>query len=320
MVDRSVFEEKMKQSRRKTEITLFIFIFLSILLHLFLGILFYLLPKQRPQEKTKPESQVVWVKPELPQMPSNPQIADIEKPAIEKRPQKSRFVGQYDSAVKEEKVAPAKPKPKVIKENPLSEEHPPKKVAEQQKPAPEKEELPAEKIPEKKLGDLALKPQDVMKEIKKKEETSKPKPTDFKTSSPGLEFGRPSTPDLFVHDYYPDYKIGGKTYLNVMKLQDIGYFVKMKRILKMRWNPVPPIRNYALSNRLSMGKIECVIGVSLDASGKIGELFVIRSSGMGGYDDEALQTLRDSSPFSSPPSEFMKSGQLRMSWTFTVYL
>ena len=69
-----------------------------------------------------------------------------------------------------------------------------------------------------------------------------------------------------------------------------------------------------------MGKIECVIGVSLDASGKIAELFVIRSSGMGGYDEEALQTLRDSSPFSSPPSEFMKSGQLRMSWTFTVYL
>ncbi len=320
----------------KQKKTILIFVVLSLLLHLLVGLFFLWMPKnENALNAQKPESQVVWVKPqtEIPQ-----QIADIEKPLQEKRPDKAKYAGQYDSSVKEEQVAKPKPKPKVIKENPLSGEGPsqPKRLA--QKPSPKT--TPAEKAPQKtaqksppkkqmqppekseiekaepKEYDLALKPEDVLpKEVRPRQESHQPS-----SPSPALEYGKGGAPDLFSHDYFPDYKVGGKTYLNVMNLQDVGYFVKLKRILKMRWNPIPPVREYVMSGHISAGKIECVVGVALDSTGNIAEMIMIRSSGIGGYDQEVLQTFRDSSPFSSPPTAYLKDGQLRMSWTFTVYL
>ncbi len=328
-----------EENQKRKRFILFFFL-ISILLHGFLGLVLYIIPKfVKGPDVAKQESQVVWVTPEI----SNPtEIADIEKPKTEQRPPKAKFVGQYDSSPKEEVVARPKPKPKVIQENPDSSEEPEKvakasKASEVQKPVPEKvaEKIKKEPItpqatavegatqtPGKDLSDFSLKPEDVFKPTKvaKNDSASSPKDLSFKSAGSGLSVGRSSASDLFMHDYYPDYKIGGKTYLNVMKLQDVGYFVRMKRILKMRWNPVPSVERYLMSNRLTMGKIECVVGVSLNSSGNIAELFMIRSSGIGAYDQEALQTLKDSSPFASPPEQFLKDGQLHMSWTFTVYL
>ncbi len=342
-------EEKQKRKR-----FILLFFLISILFHTLLGFVLYILPKfVKGPEIAKQETEVLWVSPEM--LP--PEIADIEKPKIEQRPQKAKFAGQYDSSVKEEVVARSKTKPKVIKENPDSSEEPektakaskpaktsPSQKSSQEKPKPvakadseqkdqedkvvkkespnPKTEVKSDKSIPKDLHDFSLKPEDVFKtaKVEKKSEASSPKDLSFKSAGSGLSLGRSSAPDLFAHDYYPDYKIGGKTYLNVMKMQDVGYFVRMKRILKMRWNPVPSVQRALMANRLSMGKIECVVGLSLSPSGSISELFVIRSSGVGGYDQEALQTIRDSSPFSSPPEQFLKDGQLHMSWTFTVYL
>lgn len=344
-----------EENQKRKRFILFFFL-ISIFFHILLGFVLYILPKfVKGPEIAKQESEVLWVTPE---MMAPAEIADIEKPKMEQRPQKAKFAGQYDSAVKEEVVARPKPKPKVIKENPDSSEEPektakaskPAKSSEVQKPIPEKVEKPQktkhstpEETPEEKpvakqksppenkteikadkslpkdLSDFALKPEDVFKSSKAEKSPAPPKDLSFKSAGSGLSVGRASSPDLFAHDYYPDYKVGGKTYLNVMKLQDVSYFVRMKRILKMRWNPVPSVQR-ALMNRLTAGKVECVLGLALTPSGSIAELFVIRSSGVGGYDQEALQTIRDSSPFSSPPEQFIKDGQLRMSWTFTVYL
>jgi len=327
----------MKQNDQKTGRTLWIFISLSVLVHLLLAAFFIWLPKGGPLSEIKPppESQILWVKPDfLP--PVNPQIADIQKPAAEKRPQKTRFVGKYDSTVPEEQVAIDHSKPKVVNEEASEAQQKPKKVRPQ---TPKQEESPKKELAEKKpppekkppktetptapstpsLSDLALKPQDVFKKEDMNEARETTKSFDMRSTGSGLSMGKPSA-GLFPQDYFPDYKVGGKTYLNVMKLQDITYFITMKRILKMRWNPAPPVRSYLASNRVSIGKIDCVIGLALDPSGKISELFVIRASGVPGYDQEAMQTIRDSSPFASPPPQFIKEGQLRMSWTFTVYL
>ena len=364
-------DDFLEEENKKQKKFILIFFLVSILFHILLGIVLYIIPKfAKGPQIAKEESQVVWVKPE---MMSPAQIADIEKPPVEKRPQKAKFVGQYDSSPEQETVAKPKPKPKVIQENPNSSDQPemtkaskPSKPTEAQKPAVEKPEKKLVKLPPKEespkedkqetpkeekkvakkenppeektdikpdnsipkdLSDLSLKPEDVFKpskqaknDVTKPSNSSSPRDLSFKSAGSGLSMGRASAPDLFAHDYYPDYKIGGKTYLNVMKLQDVSYFVRMKRILKMRWNPISSVERALMSNQISAGKIECVVGVALDASGSIADLFVIRSSGVGAYDQEALQTIRDSSPFSAPPDQFMKDGQLRMSWTFTVYL
>jgi TonB family protein len=61
--------------------------------------------------------------------------------------------------------------------------------------------------------------------------------------------------------------------------------------------------------------------VSVDGKGELAELFILRSSGLPAYDDEALRTVRSSAPFSSPPEKFLKdNGVLRMSWTFVIYI
>lgn len=358
-------DDFLEEQNKKQKKFILIFFLVSILFHLLLGFFLYILPKfAKGPQIAKEENQVVWVTPEM--MPA--QIADIEKPPVEKRPEKAKFVGQYDSSPKEEVVARPKPKPKVIQENPNSSDQPEKmakaskptkpsqeqkpvpekkvakeipqetpkpekqetpkeeKVAKKEKPAPEKSDIKPDNSIPKDLSDLSLKPEDVFKPSKTaKNDSSKassapPKDLSFRSAGSGLSMGRASSPDLFAHDYFPDYKIGGKTYLNVMKLQDVSYFVRMKRILKMRWNPVPSVERALMSNQISTGKIECVVGLALDPSGSIAELFIIRSSGFGSYDQEAIQTIRDSSPFSAPPEQFMKDGQLRMSWTFTVYL
>lgn len=355
------FLEEQNEKRRRF---ILLFILISLLLHIVVGTLLYVVPKiAKGPNIPKQETEVFWVTPEV----LNPaEIADIEKPKNEQRPQKARFAGQYDSAVKEELIAKPKPKPKVIQENPDSSEEmekpakaskaaqasqaqKPQKQAKAVKvapaaenPAPEEkaEEKPAPKPIVKKeplveksplkpdnsprdLKDFNLRAEDVYKTKPSKNEQSAsapPRDLSLKSAGSGLSLGRMNSPDMFAHDYYPDYKLGGKTYLNVMKMQDLSYIVRMKRILKMRWNPVPPVERYLMSNRITMGKIECVVGLGLDSSGKVSELFVIRSSGVGGYDQEALQTIRDSSPFSAPPDQYVKDGQFRMSWTFTVYL
>lgn len=122
-------------------------------------------------------------------------------------------------------------------------------------------------------------------------------------------------------DYFPDYQHGGHTYLNVMKRPGVDYFVQLKRAFKMAWDPVPSLRAHFAANEVSRGSVKVVLGVAVDRQGNLGELFILKSSGLGRYDTEAIRTIRASSPFTSPPAPLVTAdGTLRMSWTFIVYL
>lgn len=124
-----------------------------------------------------------------------------------------------------------------------------------------------------------------------------------------------------LDDFYPDFKKGAHTYLNILRFPEVQYFVVLKRIFKTTWNPLSPLRELAFNNQISRGNLEVVLGVSVDGKGNLTEAFVFRSSGIPRYDAEALRTIRASAPFTSPPNKFLaQDGLLRMSWTFTVYL
>lgn len=132
---------------------------------------------------------------------------------------------------------------------------------------------------------------------------------------------RSTVPDVFPDDFFPDFRRGPHTYLNVLRFPDIQYFVRLKRAFKLTFNPLSPLREAYFHNRITRGKIETVLGVSIDKGGNLSELFVIQESGLQTYDEEALRTIRASAPFSTPPVKLLdKEGLLRMSWTFTVYL
>jgi len=122
-------------------------------------------------------------------------------------------------------------------------------------------------------------------------------------------------------DFYPNYRVGPHTYLNVLRFPQIQYFVRLKRIFKMTFNPSLVIRQYFFANQVSRGQVEVVLGLKVDAEGRLADLFVINSSGLLRYDAEAERTVRDSAPFAAPPRELLGEDKtLRMSWTFTVYL
>ncbi len=333
---------------------LILFIVFSILLHIVLAFFFYKI--HRPKQAILPpetKQEVVWIKPEdlVPQVPivsgKNLPIADIAKPKVEKVPEKAHFASQYNSSVKEETVSPQLKKNASLKKETADEgpkgrpsegEPLPKKsekVAKASKQLPEEEiadKPPEEKKPEKEisLSDLSLKPTDYQDFIPK-EKTSKSldkkvaskQPTSEATPYTPPVIGKPGSLDegSFVNDFFPNIKIGGKTYLNTAAFPDVQYFTQLKRIFRLRFNPLSPLRQHFAGNRVVTGKVNVSMAVVVGRDGQLKELFVIKSSGIAGYDSEALRTIRQSAPFSAPPTKVMdKDGVLRMSWNFITYL
>lgn len=337
-----------------------IFAILSLALHFLLGGFFYRLEQYRRAKAPPPtpEQEVVWVDPgSVPPPPvpvvsaQNLQLADIAKPKVEKVPEKTRFASKYNSSVPQETVAakvpknarldaetdddgkrgddadvPApKPEKKVAMKQPEPEPEPPAKELEK----PEKAETPPEKSVS--LDDLSVKPNDFKDFIPKEKESKKvamKEPSSDSKDSKKERFelprmgkpGAPGEPDSFASDFFPDVKIGGKTYLNTAAFPDVQYFTQLKRIFRMRFNPVTPLRAHFAGNRVVVGKVNVSMAVTVSADGRLKDLFIIKSSGIPGYDEEALRTIRQSAPFAKPPAKVMEGNELRMNWNFITYL
>lgn len=218
----------------------------------------------------------------------NFRIADIEKPAEEHKPKQAKFLGMYDSTVSQESVA-------------------------------------ITKKPSKRQGEAKRRKPSGGPRKRSRKSVSKDKLFAFDESifdsKQKSSQERPAEPGGALDDFYPDFKRGARTYLNVLRHPDVEYFVRLKRAFKIAFNPVPALKSHFANNLITRGSIDVVLGVSVNRSGNLSELFIFRSSGITAYDQEALRTVRSSSPFSTPPNKFVDDdGLLRMSWTFTVYL
>lgn len=230
-------------------------------------------------------------------------LADIPEPKVQQKPDKTKFLGMYNQKVREETVA--KSQPLIRGEGSGKKEEGRRGKGERG----EKQEARSKK------QEVAKKDSDIyaMKEPYKKK--SKKELNELSSGAPiGSQAQMPE-------DYYPDYKYGDHTYINVLRYPEVEYFVRLKRIFKMTWNPVSALRADMQGMSVSRGQVSVVLAVSVDKKGGLSELFVLRSSGLPHYDNEAIRTVRSSSPFSAPPSKFVeKDGMLHMSWTFVVYI
>lgn len=256
-------------------------ILLSFLVSVFLHLLLVFLGAKSVEILARKEAIRPSEKIEWVDLKNNYQIADISPPEKEERPDKAKFLGLYDSKTTQEQVAPT----------PLA---PPQR---EKSETPDFENSGGQKKEKSNVGAM-----------------KSPSPKNFPEEGGGLN-------DALPEDFYPDYKVGAKTYLNVLRFPKVGYFVRLKKIFKTTFNPGPSIRPYLFSNQISKGQIEVILGVALDSSGGLSEIFVINSSGLPNYDQEAIRTIRASSPFSAPPRELLDpANELRMVWTFTVYI
>ncbi len=214
-------------------------------------------------------------------------IADIAEPKVQRRPKKADFLGMYDSSVKQQTVATRSGKGKGERGKGRGREG----ARQQQKSAMRSESL------------LAF------------------RPSLFRSPAPKAARRRGEDAGRAPDDFYPDFRRGARTYLNVLRYPSVEYFVRMKRAFKITFSPESSLRAHFAHNRVTRGSVDVVLGVSVDPKGELAELFIFRSSGISSYDREAMRTVRASSPFSAPPQDFIDDdGLLRMSWTFTVYL
>jgi TonB family protein len=136
-------------------------------------------------------------------------------------------------------------------------------------------------------------------------------------SKQGSEF----PPGTLPEDFFPDYKVGPHTYLNMKRFERTSYIVRMMKSFKMTWNPYPAIRSHQYAGEISQGIVKVVLGITLDEQGGLASLGIIQSSGLNQYDQEALRTVRDSAPFAAPP-DWMKGpdGKARIGWGFAFHL
>lgn len=126
--------------------------------------------------------------------------------------------------------------------------------------------------------------------------------------------------DRFSHDYYPSIKVGEKTWVNAYGLPEASYFTMLKRVFRLRFNPSPALRAYYSTHPIDARQIQTTILVVLSQNGTLKQLSISRSSGIAGHDQEVLQTVKESSPFTSPPAKFLYQGELSMKWTFITYI
>lgn len=255
--------------------TILVFILLSCIMHISAGLLLYSYLSRYSGGK---EEQIIEIDLEN----GGWKIADIEPPEKEEVPKKARFLGMYNSSVKEETVSSGFPR------------------------APGR---PAHRGG----GDIDKLKRDADGLYGRKTK-------EFASLGPGSldrELGAEKLPE----DFYPDYKRGGHTYLNVMKHPDVAYFVRLKRVFKLAWDPTDALMRGRSNGEISRGSIKVVLGLAINPEGDIDELFVINGSGMDEYDQEAIRAVRVSAPFSAPPRKLAEAdGMLRLTWTFVVYL
>lgn len=284
-------------NEQNNKITLFVLI--SVLIHL---VFFFFLRDGLNHLAQVAPPKPIWLDLKNVQLPQ--QIADIPKPAHEEVPDKASAQALYNQKVSVETVNPMPPSPAQGTGGTGVTSRP--TVLKQTQPQKEKKEKKefTMKNPETELIEKPLPtPQ---------EELSKPQ------RMPGIPEEESSGAPA-ADDYFPNYKVGSRTYLNTLANPSIAYYVELKRKFKLTWNPVSALQSSA--NEISRGKLDVVVGVSLNKNGELADLIVIRSSGIDNYDKEGLRAIRVSSPFSAPPSQILaEDSMLHMAWTFTVYL
>jgi len=249
-------------------------------------------------------------------------IVDIAKPKQQKIPKNPTALSQYNSSVAKETSAKASNKQKAT---PASQATTAQKLpTEKQTQTPPETFASSRTLPMQPpvLSQPTANIKDQLKNLRQEMHT-KEKETYQKNFGGHSGF---TMPDIKAsvggsgEDFQPAYKVGNRTFVNTLATPGVGYFVELKRRFRTAFNPIPILRPI-YPQIAGKGKVSVILGVSVDARGRLAEIIMIRSSGVTAYDQEARRTISQSAPFSAPASSLLDTtGRLNMAWTFTVYL
>ena len=294
-----------------------------------------------------PAAPVLPPKPEKKAEDSKPkgQIVDIAKPKTEKKPSKSRFLSEFDSAVEKETVATEhddninvrgeRLKKQLAKKaenvNAESDENMivPLQANNNEKNEPAKEQ----KIKKGELkgfegtdGNYAA--------GKEKETAGKITAKDDRDEEGRVNVGGRWIPKKLLpylngsdavlmspsNDFLEDVRKGNETYLNTRKFLYAAYFNKMKNAVSRNWSPGTAIivndptgTMYGRKDRFTKLK------VFISSKGKLVKAKVITSSGVDFLDREAINAFKMAAPFAPPPEVLLnENNELEIQFGFMV--
>ncbi len=138
-------------------------------------------------------------------------------------------------------------------------------------------------------------------------------------SSPTLLGEGPSQTD----DYLKDVEAGDQTLLNTKEFIYYSYFMRVKDQLRSHWNP--RIRQniqvlYAKDRSIANSTLKSTsIRVTLNKSGYLEKIELLKTSGYEELDIAAIQAFRSAAPFLNPPPGLLeKDKRIRIVWDFIL--
>jgi outer membrane biosynthesis protein TonB len=229
-------------------------------------------------------------------------IADMEKPLKEEIPEQYKAISKYNVKTDKETVGLGGPrevtqviktkkkqkkkdiqKPAPQKSKPASSKS--KKQNTQKKNLPEKSPLAVKKEPENNLQDTLAR----LNQKQKQDEQNLQKLFESQSDPEyKISFSRGG-------DFLPNYKVGGRTYVNAIAHPNVAYYAEIKRKFRYAWDPYPVLRGK--SHLFSKGIIRTVWGFTIDQKGRIVDMKLIKASPNEAYDSEARRTILASAPF-----------------------
>jgi len=276
------------------------------------------------------------------------QVVELAPPPEEKRPDRARFLSEFDSSVKKEtkgkpeqfkagNIRASRPLPRVKPSQQEPRPPPtavlpqkvPKEPQEQKEPSkemklamrPRTPDMPASELPDSKTGDAPAKvdppgPERIIgPPVPRQQAVQGPdRPTTLRElSMKELSQALGSK----VNDYLPDVEDGKTTLLNSRRWRFATFFNRVKRRVAQKWHPARVYRRrdpggnvYGFKDRLT------ILRVRLTPGGDVKEVHLENPSGVGFLDDEAISAFRAAGPFPNPPRGLVKDDAISFRFGF----
>ncbi|PID39309.1 MAG: hypothetical protein CSB49_01675 [Proteobacteria bacterium] len=255
------------------------------------------------------------------------QVVELPKPIDERRPDKARFLSEYDSKVKKQTRAvklrrpgraraPRAPTPAQRAASAAARRQLARKLIKLAMRQPKiQPDLPRSQLPKTAKGDRPSqdKKGDTVKQPKKPKVRVKIVGKAPKTQKPAkgakklnLKLSPAELAKIVgggVNDNLKDVEKGKHTLLNSKRWRFASFFNRVKRQVAQNWHPNqvyrqrdPKGRIYGFKDRLT------VLRVKLTPKGQLQGVHLEKASGVGFLDDEAVRAFRLAQPFPNPPT------------------
>jgi TonB family protein len=262
------------------------------------------------------------------------QIVETARPAIERRPTRSRYLGRYDVTVAREQKArerrPANKEPGRVALIERSRLQSPESTS----PLPTSIPAPAATAPPSAEGSgpTPQAPGQRRPEAGKAPgSTEPPRPSVVRGAHAGLLLPATSAGNVLHNlqalagspggsdDWLPDVEEEGDlTLLNTRKYRYWDFFQRVKERVRSEWQPAevwrsrdPTGKRYGIRDRLT------VLRVTLDPEGLLREVQIARQSGLGFLDDEARRAFAAAGPYPNPPRGLLNDrGEVQFNFGF----